>query len=344
LSAEAALEWLVGMQAQEPGDPYVGLWTRLEGFRPEELGTLMTERRAVRTSLMRTTIHLVTARDALALHPLLQPVHERAFRTGTPFGRQLAGVDHDALVAVGRELLEAKPRTLAQLRPLLAKQWPDRDPSSLAYAVRYLLPLVQVTPRGVWGASGQATWTTVRSWLGRVESSGLSPDELVLRYLRAFGPASPADLRAWSWISGLREVFERLRPTLRVFRDERNRALFDVPDAPRPDPDQPAPVRFLPQYDNVLLGHADRTRIVSDADRRRVLEIAIRGGYGSVLVDGFARAMWTVEGGDGKALVSVTPVGELSKAERAAVGEEAARLAAFLEPGRTADVRIAPVA
>src|SRR5437867_1736776 len=260
LTAEEAIERLAGMQGQAPDAPYVGLWSRLEGFRPEELASLITGRQAVRVTVMRGTVHLVTAAGFAAMRPVVQPVLERLF-AGSPFARNLRGLDLDALLAEALPLVQEKPRTRAEPARALGERRPGIDGLSLAYAVTYLVPLVQVPPRGIWGSRGQATWVSAETWLGR----GLGrPDVegLLLRYLGAFGPATVADMGAWSGLTGLREVVEALRPRLRVFNDRRGRELLDLPDAARPDPDTPAPVRFLPEYDNVLLSHADRSRVL----------------------------------------------------------------------------------
>jgi len=330
LSAADAIEHLVGMQGQAPNAPYVGLWTRLDGFRPEELARSITERRAVRTPLMRATIHLVTARDCLALRPVLQPVLVRSF-SGSPFSRNLAGVDTEALMAAGSALLEERPRARAELGPLLGEGWPDRDATSLAYAITYLVPLVQVPPRGIWGASGQATWTTTGAWLGRGLEPGSAPDELVLRYLAAFGPATVKDVQVWSGLTRLREVTERLRPRLRAFRDEHGNELLDLPDAPRPDPDTPVPPRFLPEYDNVLLSYADRTRIITD-DRRPPLFAGDGGVLGTVLVDGLLRGTWKITRQRDTATLAIEPFAPLPTNDRTALAEEGARLLTFAAP------------
>ncbi|HKX24931.1 MAG TPA: winged helix DNA-binding domain-containing protein [Actinomycetota bacterium] len=332
---------MVGLQAQEPEDPYVGLWTRLEGFRPEELSRLIAERKAVRIGLMRATIHLVTARDCLALRPLLQPVLERAYAS-SPFTGAAAGVDLAKLLAVSRALYEDRPRTAKEMRALIGERWPDRDPGSLVHAVRFLLPLVQVPPRGLWRASAQVTQTTAPAWLGRPLERSPSPDRAVLRYLAAFGPATVGDVRTWSGLTGLREVIERLRPGLITFRDEKGRELFDLPDAPRPDPDTPAPPRFLPQFDNVALSHEDRSRIIDPGHRRFLLEEGA-GGYGGLLVDGFARGTWRVTEDGDTATLQIRQLDRLTAGERTAVTEEGARLVAFLtEDGRAHDVRFIP--
>jgi hypothetical protein len=278
------VERLVGMQAQVPADPYVGLWSRIEGFRTEELRSLLESRRAVRTQLMRATIHLASARDCLALQPLVAPILARTFKS--PFAGRTGSAKLGDVVAAGRELLAERPHTRAELAELLAPRWPDAEPTALAHAVTFHLPLVQTTPRGLWGESGQARWALTEDWVEARLDSEATVDEYVRRYLRAFGPATTADVRTWSGLTGLGEVMKRLRPGLRAVRDEAGRELLDVEDGLLPDPDTPAPPRFLPMYDNTVLSHADRSRIV-----------AARPETGHpLLVDGFYSASWEVVG------------------------------------------------
>jgi hypothetical protein len=332
LSAAAAIERLVGMQAQAPNLPYVGLWARLQGFRHEELSQLMRSRRAVRTTLMRNTIHLVTTEDARRLKPAFQPLHERGFFRGSPWGRDLKSMNPDALLEAGREIMGERPRTIAELARLLAPRFPDRDALSLAYGVRYMLPMVFATPRGIWQAGGPVALTTVEAWLGPSEGPAIAPEDLVLRYLAAFGPASAADMRAWSGLA-MRPAFENLRPRLTTFTDERGSELFDLPRSPRPPADTSVPVSFLPDYDNILLAHADRTRIMAPGQH---LGLFSSNGImkGSVLVDGFVRAGWKpIDHKPGTALV-ITPFDEpIRRQDLAPVTAEGLRLLAFLAPG-----------
>lgn len=336
-SAPDEIEHLVAMQAQIPNAPYVGLWTRLEGFQPNELADIISERHAVRLGLLRNTVHLVTARDCLELRPLFQPLLERTLKA-SPFGRNLVGMDMKPLIREATTLMKEKPRTLAELGTLLRRRWPDREATSLAYAIRHLAALIQVPPRGVWGKSAQPTWTTAELWLGRPLTRKPSIETLIRRYLAAFGPATISDVSTWSGLTALRDVFERLRPKLRTFHDERGRELFDVPDGPLPDPDTPAPPRFLPEYDNVLIGHDDRTRVIDRAYRYSIF-------MGTLLVDGFVQGTWTVKRVRDTATLAIEPLRRLTKTERVAVAEEGDRLVNFVA-GDSArqDVRIAPVA
>jgi hypothetical protein len=323
LPAAAAIEHLVGLQGQAPDAPYVALWSRLRRFAPGELADLLVRRAAVRLPLMRATIHLVSARDARTLRPLLAPVHDGAW-AGSPFAKLLAdaAVDVDEVLAVGLELVEREPLTRAQISAALAPRWPEADAASLAYAVTFRLPLVQVPPRGVWGQRLQATWTTLETWLGELLEPPPPPDATVLRYLAAFGPASVQDAAVWCGLTGMRELFERLRPQLVVFAHESGRELFDLPGAPRPDPDTPAPPRFLPEYDNVLLSHADRTHLMP-ASRKVPLLPGNGGRAGTLLEDGFFRATWKID----DAGLTVTPLEPLGDAE--AVAAEGERLLRF---------------
>ena len=324
------VEHLAGLQAQEPQNPYVGLWARIDGFDPAELGAAVAGRAAVRIALQRSTIHLVTAADCLALRPVLQPVLERQARS--VFGRRLAGVDLDELAAATRELVEGEPLAFGRLGTLLLDRWPGRDPMALAQTGRALVPLVQLPPRGVWGRGGRALHATVESWLGDPAVGDPAPDRLVLRYLAAFGPATVADVQNWSGLTRLAEVVDRLRPRLRTDRAADGRELLDVPGAARPPADVPAPVRFLPQYDNVLLGHADRSRI---APREAAGLYDEQFHWSPVLVDGMLRGVWRRE----KGVLHVRAPG-LAAAERAEVLAEGAALLALLAPAADPDVRL----
>jgi hypothetical protein len=335
LTAAEGIEHLVGMQAQLPLAPYVGLWTRLVDFHPEHLARLLTDRAAVRTSLMRATIHLVTAADCLALHPVLRAVHERGFQVGSPFGRRLRGVDLGGVLQAGRGLLDERPRTLADLGAALAERWPDRDPAALAQAVRYLVPAVQVPPRGLWGQTGQPVWATAQRWLGRPPDGDPRPEAVVRRYLGAFGPASVRDVQTWSGLTRLAEVVERLRPALRTFRDEHGAELFDLPDAPRPAADTPAPPRFLPPLDNVLLSHADRTRVMPAEHRERAIT---REANGALLADGFVAGTWRVAQDRHEATLRIDAFHPLPDED--AVTAEGDRLLAWHAEGAPRDVQL----
>ncbi len=334
-SALDMIEHLVGLQAQDPKPPYLGLWTRIEGFDPAELSTLIERREAVRIALMRSTIHLVSARDAAELRALVQPMLERLV-VGS-YRRAIEGLDVHEVAYAGRALLEKEALTFAALGDALLERYPESDRNALANAVRAYVPLVQIPPRGLWGASGAAVHTTMEKRLGHAPVEEPSVDRLVLRYLAAFGPASVMDVQAWSGLTRLGAVLIRLRPRLVTFSDEQGRELFDLPDAPRPDADAPAPVRFLPPFDNALLSHADRTRIIDDETRRA---IATLNGMvpGALLVDGFYAGSWRTESTRGECMLSIRPFRQLTR-KRKPIEQEAHALLELLSPGSTHAVR-----
>ena len=324
----AAIEYLVGMQSQSPRSCYVGLWSRVSGFRPPALEGLMLSREAVRIALMRSTIHLVTARDCLPLRELVQPAVSRT--THHTNVRRNAGVDAQELARLGRELVDAEPRTLAELGELLHERWPACDPFALAMGVRELVPLVQAPPRGLWTSGGEARHVDAARWLEGRPPRPATLDTLVLRYLAAYGPASILDAQMFTGLTGLRDVFGRLRPQLRTFLDDTGRELYDLPDAPLPTARTRAPVRFLPEFDNVLLSHADRRRILPDGTLS-LLSLG-NGLTPALLVDGFVAGAWKLRRATRSVTLEVRPFERLPAQARLDVEEEGRRLLRFAAP------------
>ena len=340
LTVPETLERLVGMQAQTPHTAYVGLWTRLEGFRPEQLSDRLVDRSVVRLALMRGTIHMVTARDAWGLRPLVQPVLDRV-QTGQ-FGKRLAGVDMDAVVEMGRAYVDEQPRSFRALGDHLLTRWPDRDRFGLEQAVRAGVPLIQVPPRGLWGRSGPIAHTSIQAWLGEPPVESPTLDTMVLRYLGVFGPASVMDAQAWCGLTKLGEVFERLRPRLMILRDERGRELFDLPEAPRPDPETPAPPRFLYDFENLLLSYADRSRAIPP-ELTRGIDTRTQESLSTFTIDGFVAGTWGVERARRTATLAIKPIARVAKRDARALAEEGDRLLAFLAADTTdRDVRFDP--
>ena len=324
LSAEQALEHLVGMQAQEPQAPYVGLWSRLEAYDPNELSDLIASRNAVRGTLMRCTVHLVTRRDWARLWSTTGPARERGFRA-SPFARELKSVELEPVLEAGRALLTQEPLSRPELAARLSDRWPGVDPTALAQAASVLSPVVQVTPRGLWGQGGQARWATSQAWFGQSLEEPPDIKELIRRYLSAYGPAGVRDMQSWSGLTGMREQLLTMRPTLRVFRDEEGQELFDVPGAPLPDPSTPAPTRFMAPFDNIQLAHAERSRIIDRAHRDHAYRDRLMRTF---LIDGFVAGSWQIKRGG----LTVSPVRALTKAELSALEEEGLRLLEFLAP------------
>jgi len=315
---------LVGLQSQVPSSPYPALWSRLATFAPADLGDRLLDREVVRVATLRGTVHLVAADDALELTALARPGLATYLRSKNQHGTALAHVDLDDVERAARDLL-AEPLTSVELGRRLAQRWEDVDPTHLAYAARCLLPLVQVPPRGLWGASGPGTtttWTTAHAWLGRSDpvldavAHDADPDavlaarvRLVRRYLAAFGPASVADAQRWAGLTRLRAAFDALRPELTTFTGPDGTPLFDLPDAPRPPGTAPVPVVLAGDFDNLVLSHADRTRVLGDVPVKSV--VSVNGQVAAtVLVEGRVAGAWTARpDGEDTVLVEVRPLG-----------------------------------
>ncbi|SDM45980.1 winged helix DNA-binding domain-containing protein [Allokutzneria albata] len=333
-----AVAHLGGLQAQEPQEPFVGLWSRLQAFDPGVLSDLLTGRQVVRTHLMRRTVHLLTSVDVLAWRSRHDAMLQQ--KVLGVYRRELDGVDLEELAAAGRAVLaDGEPRSMGELAGAVEDRWPAAGKRALGeMLVAGLIPMVQTPPRGLWRTKGGVRNVPIADWLGRevdpLAQNGTDPvgETLVRRYLAAFGPAATADLRAWSGLAGLPAAVAAVRDELVSFRDERGRELLDLPDAPRPDPDTPAPIRFLPAFDNAILGYDDRSRIIDQEHRN--LSVA---GARVLLVDGRVSATWTVEADT----VVVAPLRRFSRTERAAVAEEGEQIALFLSDKAHNGVRFA---
>lgn len=300
IPAVRAVERLGGMQAQWEPAARTGLAVRLEDFRAEELA----RRSLVRATLMRATIHLVSARDYLLFLPALLPTLRRTWRQHHP-----RDPDHPDLDGLAARVLAAasEPKPAAELRAL----FDDDERGTVWFRIRHHVPFVRV----------DGDYVDPKAWLGRpFASAGEGMVHLVRRYLRAFGPARAADVAAWSGLqaSELRPALERLR--LRRFRDEAGRTLFDLPGAPLPPAETTAPPRLLPRFDNLVLSHADRTRVIADEHRKRIVRAAEVDA--TFLVDGFVAGRWKLERGK----LELDPFGKLSRKDVDALQEEATRL------------------
>ncbi len=337
LPIPAAIERLVGLQAQAPAAPYFGLWTRLKDFRREDLAALIAKREVVKATWLRATLHLVTAEDYLRLRATLQPMLSGIW-SGIAKRREV-GFDLGALLAAAKEYIREQPRTFAEISDWAVAQHPDQDVGAMRYGIRTHLPLVQAPVDGGWSYSGNPAFTLAEDWIGARASSEENLAELVRRYLAAFGPASAADMQAWSGFAKLKEVFEELQTGLRVYRDENRRELFDLPGLELPDEDIPAPARFLPEFDNLLLSHSQRRRVIADEHRKKIYLPGLRVAA-TILVDGFVGGIWKIEKAKGTAVLAIEPFRVLTPADRAALEEEGERLVRFAEPeGKSYAVR-----
>lgn len=323
----AAIERLAGMQAQHASAPFVGLWTRLKDFKREDLATLIESRKIVKSTFIRATLHLVTAEDYLRFRATLEPL---LIVAASSIAKQRGEFDLEKVLKAARKFIGEKPRTFAEISQMLSDLMPEVDVGAMRYSVRTQIPLVQTPITGGWCYSGKPEFTLAEEWIGRKISVKDNLPELVRRYLAAFGPASVTDAQTWMGMK-LKGTFEKLRPELQSYRDEARRELFDLPDVALPDEDVPAPVRFLPEYDNLLLSHSNRTRVVADEYRPKVYLPGLRVAA-TILVDGFVRGVWKVEKTKTAATMMIEPFGKLTKKDGRALVEEGERLIRFVEP------------
>ena len=320
------IEALGGMQSQIPNPPYIGLWTRLDGFSKPQLTAALETREVARAPWIRSTLHLVTADYHQRFQAVIQPALARGLRSF--FGARAKNLDIERLIAIAKPYLEAEEPAIGALRDKLQEHEPDEDKQAMAYAVRSCLPLVQVPPSGAWGVGTRATYTTAESWLGLAAPSDLPA--LFRRYLAAFGPADVMDFQTWTGMTSLKSRLNETLATLVVYRDEAGRRLYDLPDGLIVGEDVPAPIRFLPEYDNILIGHKDRSRILPEAQRKKVLVSAGRV-LGSAIIDGFVAAIWRVEREKEQATLRVTLFEQQGDAICELIEAEGLALARFIE-------------
>ena len=328
LSCVEAIQALAGMQSQIPNPPYIGLWTRLQDFAKPQLTTALSMRTVVRAPWIRSTLHLVAAEDHQRFQALIQPALARGLRSF--FGARAKGLDIEGLIEIAKPFLESDQPAIGALRDKLQEYDPAADKQALAYAVRSYLPLVQVPPSGTWGVGTRATYTTAESWLGLAAPADL--ESLFRRYLAAFGPADVMDFQTWAGMTSLKSQLQETLSALVAYRDEGGRVLYDLPDQPLVAEDCPAPIRFLPEYDNILIAHKDRRRILPEAQRKKVFISAGRV-LGTVLIDGFVAAIWKAERGKKTTTLRVTLFNKQPEDILESIEAEGLALARFIDDG-----------
>jgi hypothetical protein len=316
---------LLGLQAQDNLPPYLSLAARVDGFRPTDLSDRLEDRSLVRLFSMRGTVHVLTSDDALTLRPWVQPALERVSATNQT-SRPAAHLTTGQLDEVVRPLLGDGARPHAEIGEALAAAYPGVPEAALRHVARERLPLLQVPPRGLWKRSGGVVYAYADRYLARPFAEP-EVEELVRRYLAAYGPATAADMTKWSMVTRLGPVFSTMARAgrLTTCTDESGRTLYDVPGAPVAPEDLELPALLLGMYDNVFLSHADRTRIASDDARKRWM--GVNGGVGATLfLDGLLAGLWRVQ--DDR--VVVEPFAPTTKAQQSAIDAEVARVEELL--------------
>lgn len=333
ISVARMVEQTGGLQTQEPKDAFVSLWSRVDGFRAEQLRVAAERREIVRGSNLRCTIHTVTAGDFLAFRSTLAEVIEKDTAN---WRHAYAGMDKDAVIAAAKRLLaDDMPRSGREIGVELAEEFPSADREGLTHCARIHVPVVMTPTGDRWGYSRPPKLALAERYLGAplAPATPAAKTALLRRGIAAIGPASIADLRTWSGLTGVKEALEPLLPQLAEFRDEAGRTLYDLPGAPRPKATTEAPVRFLGEFDNVALSHADRARIIDAEDAKR-FNLSKNGRRAhAVLIDGMINATWRIEAKRGEARLIVTPFRKLPKPTLDELSAEAEQLAKLVEPG-----------
>ncbi|MET7771490.1 winged helix DNA-binding domain-containing protein [Nocardia sp. NPDC005366] len=338
LTVPEICDHLIGLQAQDVLPPFIGLWSRIADFDPETVSAGLDDRSLVRITLMRGTIHLVTSTDALRIAPHIQPELEKVpFRKGFNFGA-MVGLDPDEVRAHGEAVLGDEPMSSSAIRAEAARLYPDRDAGAVSQAWLAQLPVLQIPPRGKWKNNSRPIWSRIEPWLGAPLDRDYPLAELLVRYLRAFGPASSMDMQTWSKFTGIKSALDTLGDRVRTYTDDRGRTLYDLADAELADPDLPAPVRLLGWYDNAVLSHQDRTRIVPDGKAPPLRAFAT--AVAPVLVDGYLAGLYKIFPKGASARLRVTPSRPWTTAERREVDSEAYALLAFVEGDKEPSVEI----
>mgnify|MGYP003577417679 CR=1 FL=1 len=332
-----SVEFLGGLQAQQSNDPYIGLWSRLNGFRHEDLTALIVDKTLLRATSMRGTLHLHTIRDMVGFRALVQPFLSAQWKSN--FLRRFGTEDQKAVQKAGRRLLDKGPMTAGALNKALKEKFQSAEPIALSSLLQLSETLIQIPPTRIWGTGSAPILTRIENWIGEVPKPVLSRVDLVRRYIRGFGPASVNDMQIWCRLTKLSAEFESIKDELVTFEDENERTLYDFPDAPRPDADTPAPVRFLPLYDNVYLGYDDRTRMLND-DTVHLVNL-FQAFKPAVLVDGTVSAGWTVTTKKDAALLEIDLYRKMTKRELKDIEAEGQSFVRFMSEGaETYDVTL----
>ncbi len=323
----AMIEHLVGIHAQIPNSPYIGLWTRLQPFERDDLAGLIEGREVVKAAMMRGTLHLFTAEDYRRVRGTIQFSLDQSFATITK-GR--GAFDVAAIVAEARQFIGDEPRTFAEITSHFEALMPDTDIGAIRHTIRTQIPLVQVANGSTWSYPGNPKFALAEQWLKRPIPLGeANLRELFTRYLRAFGPAMLADMQQWSAMTKLKEVIAPFKADLVTYKDEAGKEYLDVPDMPLPDGETPAPVRFLPELDNLLVCHPARIGVVSAAYRARIYPKNGRLAA-TIMTDGLVRGVWRIEKTKKAVKLMIEPFEAISPDEQHALHVEGERLIRFI--------------